>query len=304
MAPPLRCGRAADRGICGDLRRRTTSEPSNEPLTSAGSTSTKMRANARERFPPASTASTPTCCSTTPTPSTMPLPSPTRWAIRCTPCCPTRPSRLPPPPTRSSSPKWRRMTNESLFLDLLLGRGIRRSASGRSASARHRRHRGRLLPSNDVCRLRASRPTARSRTGAADHRRSAAEVLPGTLEGFFGDSLDDQEWYRNTWARIPHFFGSPYYVYQYATSKAAASLLHRKLVDGRGHRMRRHRRGLPRVAEVRRQRPSDFTPSKSRRRLHHYRADRSARGRDGRPGGSTPSRDRKRFKVPTLYVQR
>ena len=67
-------------------------------------------------------------------------------------------------------------------------------------------------------------------------RPITAEILQQiyleTLDGFFGDSLDDQGWYRNTWARIPHFFGSPYYVFQYATSKAAASLLHRMLTEG------------------------------------------------------------------------
>ncbi len=67
-------------------------------------------------------------------------------------------------------------------------------------------------------------------------RPITAEVLQstylGVLEGFFGDALDDQEWYRNTWARIPHFFGSPYYVFQYATSKAAASLLHQRMTSG------------------------------------------------------------------------
>jgi oligoendopeptidase F len=63
-----------------------------------------------------------------------------------------------------------------------------------------------------------------------------AEVLQetylGVLKGFFADALDDQEWYRNTWARIPHFYGSPYYVFQYATSKAAATLIHRRMTDG------------------------------------------------------------------------
>ena len=63
-----------------------------------------------------------------------------------------------------------------------------------------------------------------------------AEVLQGTylevLESFFADALDDQQWYRNTWARIPHFYGSPYYVFQYATSKAAASLIHRRMTEG------------------------------------------------------------------------
>jgi oligoendopeptidase F len=72
---------------------------------------------------------------------------------------------------------------------------------------------------------------------AVEHGRPiTAEVLQEiylqSLEAFFGDALDDQEWYRNTWARIPHFYGSPYYVFQYATSKAAASLVHRRMTNG------------------------------------------------------------------------
>ncbi len=63
-----------------------------------------------------------------------------------------------------------------------------------------------------------------------------AEVLQrlylGILEEFFDTTLDDQEWYRNTWARIPHFFGSPFYVFQYATSKAAAGLVHQRMTEG------------------------------------------------------------------------
>jgi oligoendopeptidase F len=66
-------------------------------------------------------------------------------------------------------------------------------------------------------------------------RPITAEVLQETylevLESFFADALDDQEWYRNTWARIPHFYGSPYYVFQYATSKAAAVLIHRRMTE-------------------------------------------------------------------------
>jgi oligoendopeptidase F len=69
-------------------------------------------------------------------------------------------------------------------------------------------------------------------------RPITAEVLQETyldvLQSFFADSLDDQQWYRNTWARIPHFYGSPYYVFQYATSKAAAALIHRRMTEGNG----------------------------------------------------------------------
>lgn len=58
------------------------------------------------------------------------------------------------------------------------------------------------------------------------------ELYLESLHDFFGDSLDDQEWYKNTWARVSHFFNVPFYVYQYATSKAAASLLHQQMTTG------------------------------------------------------------------------
>jgi oligoendopeptidase F len=47
----------------------------------------------------------------------------------------------------------------------------------------------------------------------------------GLLTDFYGDTLADDPLLRVTWARIPHFYGSPYYVYQYATCFASSARL-------------------------------------------------------------------------------
>ena len=45
------------------------------------------------------------------------------------------------------------------------------------------------------------------------------------LREFYGDVIDEEEISRVTWARIPHFFSTPYYVYQYATCFASTAAL-------------------------------------------------------------------------------
>jgi oligoendopeptidase F len=56
-----------------------------------------------------------------------------------------------------------------------------------------------------------------------------AEILSGIygklLADYYGDALDEEPLARLTWARVPHFYGSPYYVYQYATCFASAAKL-------------------------------------------------------------------------------
>lgn len=54
-----------------------------------------------------------------------------------------------------------------------------------------------------------------------------AEVLSdiyfGLLKAYNGDAIDYDPQSRITWARIPHFYGTPYYVYQYATCYASSA---------------------------------------------------------------------------------
>ena len=56
-----------------------------------------------------------------------------------------------------------------------------------------------------------------------------SEVLSGIygrlLQEYWGDALSPEPRAQNTWARIPHFYQSPYYVYQYATCFASTAKL-------------------------------------------------------------------------------
>jgi len=52
------------------------------------------------------------------------------------------------------------------------------------------------------------------------------------FDAYYGDSVDMEELTPLTWARIPHFFNTPYYVYQYATCFASAAKLAREITAG------------------------------------------------------------------------
>jgi len=52
------------------------------------------------------------------------------------------------------------------------------------------------------------------------------------LKDYYGDALDDEPLARLTWARVPHFYSTPYYVYQYATCFASAAKLADQILEG------------------------------------------------------------------------
>jgi oligoendopeptidase F len=58
------------------------------------------------------------------------------------------------------------------------------------------------------------------------------EMYMTLLKEYYGDAIDITELTGLTWARIPHFFNSPYYVYQYATCFASAARLARQITQG------------------------------------------------------------------------
>jgi oligoendopeptidase F len=63
-----------------------------------------------------------------------------------------------------------------------------------------------------------------------------AEVLngiyAGLLKDYYGDAITIDDAYKYTWTRIPHFYNSPYYVYQYATCFASSAKIFRDLTTG------------------------------------------------------------------------
>jgi oligoendopeptidase F len=58
------------------------------------------------------------------------------------------------------------------------------------------------------------------------------EIYFGLLQAYHGDALDYDEQSRLTWARIPHFYSTPYYVYQYATCFASSAQIMKQISSG------------------------------------------------------------------------
>jgi oligoendopeptidase F len=54
------------------------------------------------------------------------------------------------------------------------------------------------------------------------------------FDAYYGDSVDLEALTPATWARIPHFFNTPYYVYQYATCFASAAKIARSITNEDG----------------------------------------------------------------------
>ncbi len=61
---------------------------------------------------------------------------------------------------------------------------------------------------------------------------SLSEIYMGLLNDYYGDAIEKDELYRYTWSRIPHFFNSPYYVYQYATCFASSAQVYKAMTTG------------------------------------------------------------------------
>jgi oligoendopeptidase F len=59
-----------------------------------------------------------------------------------------------------------------------------------------------------------------------------SELYLSLMKDYYGDAVDIEPLAAVTWARIPHFYSTPYYVYQYATCFASAARLAREIMEG------------------------------------------------------------------------
>jgi oligoendopeptidase F len=58
------------------------------------------------------------------------------------------------------------------------------------------------------------------------------DIYMKLLKDYYGDSVTLDDLYKYTWTRIPHFYNSPYYVFQYATCFASSAKLFRDMTTG------------------------------------------------------------------------
>jgi oligoendopeptidase F len=59
-----------------------------------------------------------------------------------------------------------------------------------------------------------------------------SDLYTGLLQEYYGDVISlEGDLYGSTWALISHFYGSPYYVYKYATCFASSAKLYREILE-------------------------------------------------------------------------
>ena len=114
--------------------------------------------------------------------------------------------------------------NEALFLDYMLAR-----ADSREQRAVLLQHAIDSIASTFFTQVMFADFELQAHRLVEQDQPITADTLNGIyaqlLRDYYGDVLDEEEPSRLTWARIPHFFSTPYYVYQYATCFASTARL-------------------------------------------------------------------------------
>ena len=65
-----------------------------------------------------------------------------------------------------------------------------------------------------------------------------SKITEDLFEAYYGDEIERDELLSIFWARVPHFFNSPFYVYQYATCFASSAILYDKMIKNEDENVR------------------------------------------------------------------
>ena len=130
-----------------------------------------------------------------------------------------------------------------------------------------------------------------------------SEIYFNLFKTYHGDAIHYDDQSRVTWARIPHFYSTPYYVYQYADLLCVERAAH-EAADGRlRHREGRGDRSLSDAAQIRRQRSPDDAAAARRRRSEPARTCSRGRRAAGRAGDKAGAREISRLKAQGLRLR-
>jgi len=120
--------------------------------------------------------------------------------------------------------------NEALFLDLMLERAESREERGVLLQ-----HAIDSITSTFYTQVMFADFELQAHRLVEQDQPVTADTLNGIYRGlvreYYGDVIDEEPVSQVTWARIPHFFSTPYYVYQYATCFASSARLMQELRD-------------------------------------------------------------------------
>ena len=62
---------------------------------------------------------------------------------------------------------------------------------------------------------------------------SLGNIMKNLFDKYYGETVEKDELLSVIWSRIPHFFNSPFYVYQYATCFASSALLYENAIKSK-----------------------------------------------------------------------
>ena len=65
-----------------------------------------------------------------------------------------------------------------------------------------------------------------------------SKITEDLFKAYYGDEIEKDELLSIFWARVPHFFNSPFYVYQYATCFASSAILYDKMIKNEDENVR------------------------------------------------------------------